>query len=89
MALRKWVVTKLNIYLQSKGKWIFLQISIHVFDLKESGRYANGFRNGNITLKIRKTDNNDLSIKLEDLSQKITKMGMNFKKSNDDKMRHR
>jgi hypothetical protein len=54
---------------------------VHIYDVKESGRYTDGFKSGNISFKVRKNENEKYDKNMEELSTKINKMGMSLKKT--------
>ena len=54
---------------------------MHIYDIKESGKYTDGFKSGNISFKVRKTEDTTYQNKLSEVSDKIKKMGMSIKES--------
>jgi hypothetical protein len=59
------------------GYLYYIKNRIHIFDAKETGKYADGNKYGNLAFKIRKTDNDN---NIKEVSEKISNMGLSIKK---------
>jgi hypothetical protein len=53
---------------------------IHIYDVQEKGKYHDGFKTGNVLLKIRKNDDDSFRKKFSEITEKVKKMGMTVKK---------
>jgi hypothetical protein len=61
---------------------LYLKFSLHIYDVKEYGKYHDGFNSGNVTFKVRLFDENpEFNLKLNDITSKIGKLGLSMKKN--------
>ena len=62
---------------------MFFSNGIHIYDIKLDGKYTDGNNSGKLGLKIRKNnDNEDFEKKKNELFDKMNKMGLILKESN-------
>ena len=60
----------------------YLLYRLHIFDIKEAGKYHDGFKSGNIAFKVRKTEDKDFCNKISEVNSKVKKMGLALNKNN-------
>ena len=62
---------------------MFFSNGIHIYDIKLDGKYTDGNNSGKLGFKIRKNnDNEDFEKKKNELFDKMNKMGLILKESN-------
>lgn len=62
---------------------MFFSKGIHIYDIKLDGKYTDGNNSGKLGFKIRKNnDNEDFEKKKNELFDKMNKMGLILKESN-------
>jgi hypothetical protein len=61
-------------------KYLFTKNGLHIYDIKENGKYHDGFKSGALTFKIRQSDDvKAYERKLSEINTKILKMGLVLK----------